>query len=184
MTLMQDVRATIPDLREAMPDLRAAMPDLRELTTGLRDVVPDARAAMMPSIREGIADLRADLPGPWRKERPSLIGRAAIGIVAALAVAAVAWGVMALLERRRLEAARIRAMEEERLAVSRAEGEGMGTAIAAPAMRSKTTANETMTLPRAGQSSTSPTSGVIRNESSPMVGAHAGPVEGGDPDGR
>src|SRR5512134_905428 len=99
MTLMQDVRATIPGLREAMPDLRVAMPDLKELTTGLRDAVPDARSAM-PSIREGIADLRADLPGPWHKERPSLIGRAAIVIVAALAVAVVSWAVMALLERR------------------------------------------------------------------------------------
>lgn len=129
MTLIQDVQAAIPGLRETMPGLRDVTADLRDATSGLREAMPDTRAAM-PAIRKGVADLRSDLPGPWRKERPSLVRRAAIVVAAAIAVTAMAWGVGALLGRRRLESARARALQEDRQDLSRAENEGMGTAVA------------------------------------------------------
>ncbi len=124
MTLMQDVRATIPGLREAIPDLRDVIPDLRE-------AIPEARAAAMPALREGWAELRADLPpGPWRQERPSLARRLIIVVLAGIAISAAAWLVMAILERRRL--ARRSVVREDAVAVERAEDEGMGLAIGAP----------------------------------------------------
>ena len=130
MTLMQDVRATIPGLREAMPDLRDVIPDLRE-------AIPEARAAAMPAIREGWAELRADLPpGPWRKERPSLARRVVIVVLAGVAISAAAWMVMAIIERRRLT--QRSAVGDDAFAVDRAEDEGMGVAIGAPSASAAT----------------------------------------------
>lgn len=136
MTLMQDVRAAVPSLREALPSVRAAMPDLRDWTMAdLRDVVPDIREALpearnaIPAVRDSLADIRADFPiAPWRRQRPSIIRRIAIVLMAGVAVTMTAWLVMAFLERRRLS--RAGTVEVDEMAVDRAEGEGMGMATA------------------------------------------------------
>ena len=168
MTTMQDVRATIPDLREVIPDLREAMPDFREVIPDLRRSVPDARAA--------IADMRADLPpGPWRRERPSLVSRIAIVVVASLALAALGWLILALVERRRL-AAQVQAVDEEEMAITRAEDEGMGTAIADPSAD-----QFEHQLSRSGNADTT---SVAPDTLRPMVGASSSPIDGGQADGR
>jgi hypothetical protein len=175
MTTMQDVRATIPDFREVIPDLREAMPDFREVIPDLRRSMPDARAAI-PALREGLADMRADLPaGPWGRERPSIVRRIAIVVVTGLALAALGWLVLALVERRRL-AAQVQAIDEEEMAVTRAEDEGMGTAITEP--------SATRFEDQPSRSSKVDTTSVAPDTLRPMVGASSSPIDGGQADGR
>jgi hypothetical protein len=184
MTVMEDVRATIPGLREVLPDLREALPDVGAVLPDLREAMPDARAAF-PALREGLADLRddlrADLPGPWRRERPSIVRQGAIVVVIALAVIATAWVVMAFVERRRLQA-RSGPPGEDELALARAEDEGMGTTIVTPS-------TPPAEPPAARRSPATPAMGVVPNAVSPMVGARSVPSgsassEEGETDGR
>jgi hypothetical protein len=175
MTTMQDVRATIPDLREAMPDFGEVIPDLRR-------AMPDARAAI-PALREAIADVRADLPaGPWRRGRPSLVRRIAIVVFVGLALTAVAWLVMAVVERRRLDA-RLRATTEDATAISRAEDEGLGAEFEGMA------ADEAFPSTAGFESTVSRSSGKtdatsVLDAAPPMVGATTSSVNGGQTDGR
>jgi hypothetical protein len=191
MTVMEDVRATIPGLREGVADLREALPDLRTSLPELRESIPDARAAL-PALRESLADLRAELPGPWRRERPSLVRRIALVVVIGLAVTATAWVVMAFVERRRLRA-RSEPTAEDRTALARAEDEGMGAAIGAsstsqakplPTGQSPTIpAVGTRTTPAVGTPTTTAV-GAVSDPIPPLVGTRSSSFEGGQSDGR
>jgi hypothetical protein len=186
MTIMQDVRAAVPSLREALPDVRAAIPDLRDWTlSDLRDAVPDIREALpearkaIPAVRESLADVRADLPGPWHRERPSIMQRIAIVVVAGVAVTVATWLLMAFLERRRLS--RQGRAETDRAAVERAEGEGMGVAATeavgmAPAMPPAATSHQT--------SGFGASPGIDLDTIRPLVGAQTSESDGGMTDGR
>lgn len=192
MTLLADVRAAVPGLRDALPEVRVAIPDLREIAEmrdrgptmsdireampDLREVLPDAREA----IRESLSDLRADLPSPWRRERPSLARRIAIVVVAGVAITAATWLMMAFLERRRLS--RTAALKADEMAVDRAEGEGMTTAMAGsagtrPAATGSAATSQETTGFAAG-------SGIDMDAIRPLVGARTNPNDGGTTDGR
>ena len=128
MTLLQDVRATLPDLRESMPDLREVLPDLREAMPEARSAMPALRDSMS-GLSRGLAEFRNELPpGPWRPDRPSMARRVAIVVVTAGVVVLGTWLLMAFLERRRL-AARESASRQDAQAMARAEDEGMGSTI-------------------------------------------------------
>ena len=179
MTLMQDVRAAVPNLREALPDMRGAIPDIREWTLpdlrDVRDALPEARD-VVPAVRASLADVRADLPSPpWRRERPSIVRRVAIVVVAGVAVTLTAWLVMAFLERRRLS--RLRAVEPDAMAVERAEGEGMGTAVGEPS-----SPHSAVTSPRTSAFDIAP--GIDPDAIPPLVGARSSQGDGGMTDGR
>jgi hypothetical protein len=194
MTLLADVRAAMPGLRDALPDMRVTIPDLREIADlrdrgptvsdirealpELRVVLPDAREAI-PAIRDSLSDLRADLPGPWRRERPSLLARIAIVVVAGGAIAIVAWLLMAMLERRRLS--RRRALDVDETAVERAEGEGMGTTIAGPAGTNlaPTSAAGMSAAGSSLETSTSLRPGIDVDAIRPLVGARTNATDGG-----
>ena len=216
MTLIQDMRAAMPGLRDALPDMRetipdlrewspsvsdirAAMPDLRAVMPDLRGALPDAREAL-PAIRDSLSDLRADLPGPWRRERPPLLRRIAIVVVAGVAITLATWLLMAFFERRRLS--RMAAMEVDETAIERAEGEGMGIATASSAGTSPAATSPTGTsTPGSSLTSTSttgssltgsspqvagvrPTPGIDMDAIRPLVGARTNPSDGGTTDGR
>lgn len=187
MTLMQDVRAAVPSLREAVPDVRAAIPDLRDWTLpDLRDVVPDIRDALpevrnaMPAVRGSLADMRAEFPaGPWRRQRPSIVRSIAIVVVAGVAVTLTAWLVMAFLERRRLS--RVGALEVDEIAVERAEGEGMGMAMAESVDRPT---GSTSLDTRRQTSGFGASPGIDLDAIRPLVGAQTSQSDGGTIDGR
>jgi hypothetical protein len=168
MTVMEDVRATTAGLREVVPDLREALPDLRAALPELRESIPDARSAL-PALRQSLGELRADLPGPWRRERPSLVRRIAMVVIVALAVSATAWVVMAFVERRRIQTRS--EPEGDVAALARAEDEGMGTAIGA----SSRSGVEPLATP---QAPTTPDVGAVP-VGSPLVGARSASPTGG-----
>lgn len=190
MTLLADVRAAMPGLRDALPDMRVAnlreiadlrdrgptVSDIREAMPDLRAVLPDAREAI-PAIRGSLSDLRADLPGPWRRQRPSLLARIAIVVVAGGAIAIAAWLLMAMLERRRLSR---RGLEADDMAVERAEGEGMGTTIAGPAGTHSAPASAAGMSPAATslETSASPRPGIDMDAIRPLVGARTNAADG------
>ncbi|HVQ21716.1 MAG TPA: hypothetical protein VMT36_00455 [Candidatus Saccharimonadia bacterium] len=195
MTLLADMRAAMPGLRDALPDMREAIPDLREFADlrdrgptvsdirqampDLRAVLPDAREAI-PAIRGSLSDLRADVPGPWRRERPSVLGRIAVVVLAGGAIAIAAWLLMAFLERRRLS--RRGPPEADQTAVERAEREGMGTAVAEPAgVRSAGSSSASVGI-ETSESSARP--GIDMDAIRPLVSARTVATEGGTTDGR
>ena len=152
------------------PSLRAALPDARDV---------------LPAIRDSLSDLRADLPGPWRRERPSLPRRIAIVVVTGVAITVATWLLMAFFERRRLS--RVTAMEVDETAIERAEGEGMSVATASPAGTNPAGTSPLGTSPTGSSPQVAgvrATPGIDMDAIRPLVGARTDPSDGGTTDGR